>query len=399
MGLSQILAVMVAAMYEAFLPMNKLGQCAYRQEDNTSQDPANPAEVKLWQSDEGTVEDVTYGGAPSFVADTDNSKTYPMRLTEKVNQMPWSDKRLLEVMKVDSIFAQRMSSFVRNMWSKVEQGVFHYAFVQAATAGNVRFVGTTGLAGGTTQLEKDLAFQTNLIEGAQVALDDRNIPDGERVCLLSPKDRGQVRGASRMAEADKTGAPSAVQTWDIAVDNFGIMYKGSNNLPKYGAETIAATVLVDGAATAGDTTIQIDGVGKNNVNVGHIVAFGGAGKYIVVDVLVESSENTLTLHAPLAAAVANNVAVTAIASTANWRPSLLYDKASFAYVPRVFSNEMTIQAAGFVDFQRDSESGLELFLEAKRGKRMTQFDVSSPASTPGSFPMRLKCWCRPKHRP
>ena len=34
-------------------------------------------------------------------------------------------------------------------------------------------------------------------------------------------------------------------------------------------------------------------------------------------------------------------------------------------------------AAGFVDFQQDPESGLELFLEAKRGKRMTQFDVSS----------------------
>ena len=115
-GLSQILAVMVAAMYEAFLPMNKLGQCAYRQEDNTFQDPANPAEVNFGRATKAPVKDKTYGGAPTFTADTDNSKTYPLKLTEKVNELPWSDKRLLEVMKVDAIFAQRMSSFVRNMW-------------------------------------------------------------------------------------------------------------------------------------------------------------------------------------------------------------------------------------------------------------------------------------------
>ena len=225
-------------------------------------------------------------------------------------------------------------------------------------------------------MAKDLAFQTNLIEGAQVDLDDRNIPDGERVCLLSPKDRGQVRGPAAWPRptrpAHRAPCRRGILRWITSHH-----VQGLEQPAQVRSEAIAATVLVDGAATAGDTTIQIDGVGKNNVNVGHIIAFGGAGKYIVVDVLVESSENTLTLHAPLAAAVANNVAVTAIASTANWRPSFLYDKASFAYVPRVFANEATIVAAGFVDFQRDEESGLELFLEAKRGNNMTQFDVSS----------------------
>lgn len=377
MGLSQIMAVMVASMYEAFLPMNKLGQCAYRQTDNSTQNPADPAEVKMWQSDAGTVADKTYGGSPSYSTQADGSRTYPMKLIEKINKFPWNDNLLLQVIQEPTVFNQRMMSFVRNMWSAVEKDVFDYCFTQAATEGNIRFVGTTGIAGGATQLAKDLAFQTNVVEGAQVDLDNRDVPDGERVLLLSPKDRGQVRGATRMAEADKTGDPMAVQTWDIAVDNFGIMYKGSNNLPKYGAETIAGTVLVDGAATAGAKTITIDGTGYANVKVGHIVSFGGSGKYIVVAVAEGSNENTLTLHTGLAAAVADNAAVAAIANTTNWRPSMLFDRASFGYVPRIFASASTIMTAAFADFQQDPESGLELFLEAKRGNNMTQFDVSS----------------------
>ena len=377
MGLSQILAVMVASMYEAFLPMNKLGACAYRQMDNTSQNPANPAEVKMWQSDAGTVADKTYGGSPSFSSESDGSKTYPMKLVEKINKFPWNDSHLLQIIQEPTVFNQRMMSFVRNMWSQVEHDVFDYCFTQAAAAGRIRFVGTSGIAGGNTQLAKDLAFQTNVVEGGMVDLDDRNVPDGERILLLSPKDRGQVRGATRMAEADKTGDPMAVQTWDIAVDNFGIMYKGSNNLPKYGTEAIAGTVLVDGAVTAGAKTVTIDGTGYANVKVGHIISLGGAGKYIVVAVSEGTNENTLTLHTGVAADVANNAAVAAIASTTNWRPSMLFDRASFGYVPRIFASAATIMTAGFVDFQQDPESGLELFLEAKRGNNMTQFDVSS----------------------
>lgn len=374
MDLSQILARMVASMYEAFLPMNKLGQCAYRQVDNNEGMPADPDEVKMWQSDAGTVANKTYGGAPTFAADNDASQTYPMRLVDKKNMMPWADNRIVQTIRHPTVFDQRMSSFVRNLWSQIEKEVFGYAFTQAASEGNVRFVGTAGIAGGATQLAKDLAFQTNVIEGGQVDLDERDVPDGERILLLSPKDRGQVRGASRMAEADKTGDPMAVQTWDIGVDNFGIMYKGSNNLPRYGVEAIAATVLVDGAASAGDTTIDIDGEGKNNVKVGHIITFGAAtDKYIVV----ARSGDTLTLHTGLAADVANNATVNAVANTVGWRPSMLFDRASFGYVPRLFAQSASIMAAGFVDWQQDPESGLELMLEAKRGENQTQFDVSS----------------------
>jgi hypothetical protein len=75
---------------------------------------------------------------------------------------------------------------------------------------------------------------------------------------------------------------------------------------------VSGTVLVNGAHSAGDTTIDVDGM-TGEIKAGDFVKFGGDTKVymVVTDATADgSNEATLTIEPPLRNALSNDVAVT-----------------------------------------------------------------------------------------
>ena len=75
---------------------------------------------------------------------------------------------------------------------------------------------------------------------------------------------------------------------------------------------VSGTVLVNGAHTAGDTTITVDGM-TGTISAGDFVKFGGDTKVymVVADATADgSNEATLTIEPPLRSALADDASVT-----------------------------------------------------------------------------------------
>jgi len=75
---------------------------------------------------------------------------------------------------------------------------------------------------------------------------------------------------------------------------------------------VSGTVLVNGSHTAGDTTIDVDGM-TGTIKAGDFVKFGGDNKVymVVADATADgSNEATFTIEPPLRNALSNDVAVT-----------------------------------------------------------------------------------------
>lgn len=75
--------------------------------------------------------------------------------------------------------------------------------------------------------------------------------------------------------------------------------------------TISGTVLVNGVHSAGDTTIDIDGM-TGNLKAGDFVKFAGHSKVymVVADATASAGATTITIEPPLRSALADNEAVT-----------------------------------------------------------------------------------------
>jgi hypothetical protein len=74
---------------------------------------------------------------------------------------------------------------------------------------------------------------------------------------------------------------------------------------------VSGTVLVNGAHSAGDTTIDVDGM-TGTLKAGDFVKFGGDSKvYMVVsDATASAGSATLTIEPPLRSAISDNASVT-----------------------------------------------------------------------------------------
>jgi hypothetical protein len=75
--------------------------------------------------------------------------------------------------------------------------------------------------------------------------------------------------------------------------------------------SVSGTVLVNGAHSAGDTTIDVDGM-TGEIKAGDFVKFAGDTKVymVVADVTAVAGAATLTIEPPLRSAIADNAAVT-----------------------------------------------------------------------------------------
>jgi hypothetical protein len=75
--------------------------------------------------------------------------------------------------------------------------------------------------------------------------------------------------------------------------------------------SVSGTVLVNGAHSAGDTTIDVDGM-TGEIKAGDFVKFAGDTKVymVVADATAVAGAATLTIEPPLRSAIADNAAVT-----------------------------------------------------------------------------------------
>ena len=74
---------------------------------------------------------------------------------------------------------------------------------------------------------------------------------------------------------------------------------------------VSGTVLVNGAHSAGDTTIDVDGM-TGTLNAGDFVKFAGSNKVhmVVSDATASAGSATLTIEPPLRDAISDNASVT-----------------------------------------------------------------------------------------
>lgn len=371
--MEQILARLLAATYGAFLPRIILPQIAMQLDPNDPSRPVGIGENKLWQADAGTSVEVKAGDTDA-ASPADASKAYDMVRTWRDNTMAFDDDQPIRTMQFNSPFMEKLDSRVRRLVADLEKDVFLNVITTGILKGaGIRFVGSGGLTGGGSDsavlLQK---FNENFTQGAQVALAEADLPLDDHIALLAPQDVGYIRSIPAITEADKRGeGASRVQTWEIGTYN-GARFFGTTNLPLLGGKGTYSTPQADGAHAKEATEVATTGVSGNPL--WDVITFGNdKNKYIVTG--YDNGYN-LTLHKPLAAQVADDAVIKLASPAGGWRPSLVYSRECFQYQPLSTESEVT-RAAGFMDWERDVSSGLELQMEAKRKNHRTQFIASA----------------------
>ncbi len=151
------------------------------------------------------------------------------------------------------------------------------------------------------------------IAGATQTLNDNKVV-GRRVALIDSTVENSFSQLAQFTSEDYgSDGPSGLREARLG-RRYGFDFVTDTNLAAFDRGDIAGTPLVDGAASAGATSITIDGFTSATGTVKAGTAFTIAGdstRYVVrKDASIASNEATVTVTPALASAAADNAAVT-----------------------------------------------------------------------------------------
>ena len=161
-------------------------------------------------------------------------------------------------------------------------------------------------------------------------LDDHYVPMSMRKAVWNSAALAKFRLIDSVVEADKSGTTQALREGSIG------KLMGLDNYMAQGIKThttgAAGTPLVDnsGGYSAGDTTIHVDGLSAAFI-VGDRFTLGGYQYVVTAAGALSTADQDITISPGLVAAVADNAALTVIASYA---ANMVFHENAFAFVTR-----------------------------------------------------------------
>jgi len=156
-------------------------------------------------------------------------------------------------------------------------------------------------------------FASTLADAAQARkiLDDNGAPTSGRSMVINTSAGAALRTLGQLTKANEAGGSMTLRDGEL-LNLHGFSVRESAQINNATAGTGASYLINDASATAGDTTITVDG-GSGTILAGDIVTIGNH-KYVVATAL---SGGSFTINAPgLMENVADNAAVTVNATSA-----------------------------------------------------------------------------------
>jgi hypothetical protein len=194
--------------------------------------------------------------------------------------------------------------------------------------------------------------------------------DGQASIVMNTLAGTRLRNLASLQKANEAGGDNMLRQ-GVLLDLQGLMLKESAGIRTHVKGT-GASYLVNGALTAGATTVVVD-TGSGTIVAGDIVTFGSdTTQYVVASALAGGS---FTIAAPgLRAAVADNASVTLMNNrTANFA----FHRRAAEVAMRAPLNPLGGDAAVDVLTVQDPVSGLVFQVSAYKGFKKAMFDVSA----------------------
>ena len=166
--------------------------------------------------------------------------------------------------------------------------------------------GVTGTQG--TALFSATAGLTQLIKGNR-ALDDRLKHEAQRSFVINSAAKEGLLSVANLVQANQRGSGETLRTGQIG-EVMGVDVNWSPNAPRHSDGS--GSKAVDGAATAGSTSVHVDGSGS--LKYGDIITFAGGTETYAVQAAVGAGDQDLQILPPLTRALADNVAISRIDS-------------------------------------------------------------------------------------
>ena len=197
-------------------------------------------------------------------------------------------------------------------------------------------------------VQHDPAKVINDFTNADLRLNENNAPVDGRYMAISPGLKAAYIGADIFANANTDVFDGLVQRSAILGDRYGFGTFMSQLVSREGINTMGndRAGAADGAASAGDTTIAVDGLGTGTVSRGQTFTVVGSERSYVVtaDTTLASNQATLPIAPALDADIADNAVVTF--QEHGPRHSLAFHRDAFALVtvplPEMNASQATV---------------------------------------------------------
>ena len=297
---------------------------------------------------------------PEGTDQTVDSKTLTISNSRAV-QIPYTGENVLHLnngIGFETVYGDQIAQAMRALCNEIEADLAEEAYKNASRA-----FGTAG----TTP------FGSNFSEVAEIRqiLADNGMPmnDGQASLVLNTVAGTNLRQLAQLQKANEAGGTDLLRQ-GVLLDLQGLMLRESAQVQDHTKGT-GASILVNGALAAGDTSVDADG-GSGTILAGDVVTFNGdTNKYVVNTAL---SGGTFAIGAPGAqGAIADNAAITVGNSyTAN----MAFHRRALELAIRAPAVPNGGDAADDALTVQDPVSGLVFEVRVYRGYRKTMIEVA-----------------------
>lgn len=297
---------------------------------------------------------------PEGTDQTVDNKTMTLTKQRGVS-IPWTGEEIGFVNNgsgFESIYGDQIAQAMRALVNEMEVDLCTEIYRNAS-----RGVGTAG----TTPFASNF---NDVAEVRQILVDNGMPMDGQATLVLNTLAGTKLRNLASLQRANEAGNDLLLRQ-GVLLDLQGLMLRESAGIQTHVKGT-GASYLVNGALTAGATTITVD-TGSGTVVAGDIVTFGSdTTQYVVATALAGGS---FTINAPgLRTAVADNATVTVANNRA---ANFAFHRGAAEIVMRAPLLPNGGDAAVDVMTVQDPFSSLVFQVSAYKGYKKAMFDVSA----------------------
>lgn len=285
-------------------------------------------------------------------------ETVPIALNNwKESAFQMNDKEIQEAM--EGVVSGQLSEAAKAIANAVDKSIL----ALYKTVPNV-----SGTAGATP-------FATTIADftDAMVHMDEELSPVDMRSVVLSPRAQGNAVKLPEFLRADHTGSQAdATIIKGMIGEKIGSLWYMDQNLPTHTSGVPGGTPLTSAAHAAGVKAVALDGLAAaGTYKAGDVISFAGSTQTyaIAADVTAAAGVVLVQLTQPLRAAVADNAAVTLVASH---KVNLHFHRDAFALASRPFK-DLVIGGQSLVQSAIDPITGLVMRLEVVRQHKQTRW--------------------------
>ncbi len=308
------------------------------------------------------VSDVTPSNVLEAPADSAPSKVQiALNNWRKVN-FHLDDKQLVEIDRNAHFMPMQMSEAVRAMANDINLSILN------------KYKGIYGFAGtsGTTPFTSDVSAATT----ARQVLNEQKAPRDNRRMVLDFAAEAKALALADFQRVNESGDIGVKREGEIG-RKFGFDIFTDDQVVTHTAGG-SGTPLVNGALSAGATSVAIDGLsGTDGFVVGDVLTFAGHTQTYTVATAPAASggAQTVTVSPAIAATVADNAAITVKASHI---VNLAFHRDAFALAMRPLAGETAGDAYGSqIVAMTDPQTGLSMRLEVYRQYKQVVYELDA----------------------